>query len=396
MNIKVTIHQIGLFGYGTVGRGFHELILANPQLNINADKIVVKQSNKVRYPTQQKMSVQANDILNNANIETVVELINCEHAALVIARHVLQNGNNLISASKKMLSQNLTELIELEEQYGGCLLYEASSAASIPVIRLLDVYFANEEVHCWEGILNGTSNYILSAIFNQKLTYHTALLQAQEEGFAEADPLLDTGGFDALYKLTIINAHAFGVIVNPTEVFNYGIRHIHESDIEFARSHAYTIKQIAHAEANEQGKLLLYVAPQFVKNTDALSYVDAENNGFSIETAHSGKQFYAGKGAGAEPTGAAVLADVIASKRQKNYQYTKLKKPANIQYQSDLRVDVYLSYEQLVNINGLQIKVSEQLMYNERKIVLGSISLSELIKHKTFLEENNVSLIIRT
>ncbi|MDP1727279.1 MAG: homoserine dehydrogenase [Bacteroidota bacterium] len=401
--MKTQNTNIGLFGYGVVGKGFYKLSLDHPQLKINTKRIVIKHRNKhvkaehvsnTVHSSEIHFSLQAGDILNDKGITTIVELINNSEDAYRIAKNVLENGNTLITANKKMLADHFIELLELEKLYGGCLLYEASSAASIPIIRLLDTYFANEEIRLVEGILNGTSNFILSSIFNNNITFKEALNQAQIKGFAESDPTLDITGLDALNKLIIINAHAFGVIVKTQEVFNYGITHLDKQDIEFARQNGFVIKQVAHASVNPEGKLLLYVAPQFVKPQNPLRHVDSENNGIVVDAVHSGKQFYSGKGAGGSPTGAAVLADVISSAQHKNYTYTKLRKPVTVRYDDSLSVSVYLRYSKVIKRLPFKINVKKHYVLGEFNFTIGYVSLKELILYKVWLEANEVSLII--
>lgn len=401
--MKIQNTNIGLFGYGVVGKGFYQLSLGHPHLNISTKRIVIKHKNKhsgtetgknIGQTSDLYFSTQAADILNDTGITTIVELINNSDDAYRIAKKVLGNGNTLITANKKMLAEHFIELLELEKRYGGCLLYEASSAASIPIIRLLDTYFANEEIRLVEGILNGTSNFILSAIFSNNLTFKEALNQAQQKGFAESDPTLDITGLDALNKLIIINAHAFGVIVKTQEVFNYGINYLDKQDIEFARQNGFVIKQVAHASVNPEGKLLLYVAPQFVKSDNPLYHVDLENNGIVVDAVHSGRQFYSGKGAGGNPTGAAVLADVISSVQHKSYAYTKLRKASVVKYDDSLNVLIYLRYSKEIIRLPFKTKVKKHYVSGAFNLTIAYVSLKELILCKSWLEENEVSLII--
>lgn len=393
MTTETTLN-IGLFGYGVVGKGFYKLTKQYPELTIHTKEIVVKNNNNHTHDKTENLSYQATDILNNRQLTTVVEVINNCNEALQIARQVLTDGNTLITANKRMLAENFAELYLLLKTNGGNLYYEASSAASIPIIKILDEYFANENIQLIEGILNGTSNYILSEIFVNKLNYNQALKQAQELGFAEIDPTLDLEGIDALNKLVIINAHAFGVIVNPNQVFNYGITYINEVDIEFAKSKGYVIKQVAHASVNNQNQLLLYVAPQFVNNSSQLFGVNQENNGVLVNAEHSGQQFYYGKGAGSKPTGAAVLADVISSKQHKPYNYTKLKKANFIKYEINQKVKVYVRYPITAEIEHLEIEKTKNYSIKNKLIIEGKISLKNLFKYKDWLKEHEISIIV--
>ncbi len=392
--ITETELNIGLFGYGVVGKGFYNLIQLHPELAINTQQIVVKHEANHLLDENQNLSYEANIILADTNLKTVVEVINNNNDALAIAKKVLGDGNTLVTANKRMLAENFEELYALLKSNGGKLFYEASSAASIPIIKILDEYFANENIHSVEGILNGTSNYILSGIFNQNLNYNQALKQAQELGFAESDPTLDVEGLDALNKLVIINAHAFGVIVKPTDVFNYGITRIGNDDILYAKNNGFIIKLVAHASVNIQGKLLLYVAPQFVKSSEQLYHVNAENNGVVVNAEFSGEQFYYGKGAGSKPTGAAVLADVISSKKSNGYGYTKLRKQNFIKYDIFQQVKVYVRYNKNIDIDLLELDIEENLSFENSRAVKGKIYLNKLYEYKNWLESNDISVII--
>ena len=162
-----------------------------------------------------------------------------------------------------------------------------------------------------KGIFNGSSNYILSQLFNKEVSYEEALKQAQELGFAEADPTSDVGGFDALYKLVIVAAHSFGKIVHPDEVLNLGIENISKGDIEFAKKMNLKIKLIAKTEL-KSGKLSLSVLPTLINDSSDLYQVENEYNAVEINSENVGLQFYKGKGAGSLPTGSVVYSDLKA------------------------------------------------------------------------------------
>ena len=170
--------------------------------------------------------------MNDEEINTVVELINDADAAFLIVSTALKNGKNVVSANKKMIAENLQELVDIQAEYGTSLLYEGAVCGSIPIIRNLEEYYDNELLHSISGIFNGSSNYILTKVFSENLDYATALKQAQELGFAETDPILDVGGYDPKYKLVIATSHAYGVFVEPTNVLNIGIQNLSEKDLD--------------------------------------------------------------------------------------------------------------------------------------------------------------------
>ena len=147
----------------------------------------------------------------------------------------MKSGKNVVTANKMMVAKHFRELVEMQGKYKVSLLYEASAGASIPIIRNLEEYYDNELLHSLRGILNGTTNYILTKMHNDGIPYDEALKEAQGKGFAESDPTLDVDGWDAKYKLCIITGHAYGLFLYPDEVFHYGIRRISKFDIQYAK-----------------------------------------------------------------------------------------------------------------------------------------------------------------
>lgn len=388
---------VGLFGFGCVGKGYYDLHVRHPQINIKTTRIVVKDPNKKRDVSNGvSFSYDDFDILNDSEIRLMIEAINHTGDALLIARNALSSGKTLVTASKKMVAENFPELVALQQKHGGRLLYEASSAASIPIIRILEEYFSNENILSVEAILNGTSNFILTSIFNDYSNYDTTLQQAKERGFAESDPALDVGGYDAAHKLVIISAHAFGTVVHPRNVFTYGIDKIYPADVQYALQRGWNIKQVANAFINDKGKLVLYVAPKFVKPTNQIFYVSNENNGILINAQFSGPQFYFGKGAGSYPTGSAVLADVVASLNNFSYSYSKLRSNNAPEYSTDALVSVYLRYPNSFDLSLLEfvnVNEEETMKGINTSVIAGSISLEELYRNRSLLDENKISLL---
>ncbi len=383
-----TQYNISQFGFGVVGKGFYQQAL---KAKIDVQKIVVKHNNKDRNGATDLISTEKNDVLNDESTAIVVEAINNALDAKEIVFEALKKGKHVVSANKKLIAENFEELVSLQKQ--SSFLYEASTAASIPIIRLLEQYFANEEIYSLEGILNGSSNYILSKIFEEGISYDEALKQAQENGFAEADPTLDVGGFDALNKLVILTAHAFGVIVKPENVFVYGIENISSKDVEFAKSNNLKIKLIAKAE-NVDGEITLTVAPQFVNSSENLFTVENEFNGIIIRPEFSGEQFLVGKGAGSEPTGAAVLADVLAVKNGFKYNYSKLKSAQKPKYNTEKEIDVFVRYTLDFELDDIPLNNVVKVENSNLKFAVASIKISDLIKVKNILQKLNLSLVL--
>src|SRR5471030_2342693 len=205
--------NIGLFGFGIVGQGLYDIIKTK-NLNLEIIKIAIKDPHKERSLPAHLFTTERDELLNNPGINTIVELINDTEAAFDIVSRALSSGKNVVSSSKKMIAIYLDELIDLQHKHGTSLLYEGAVCGSIPIIRNLEEYYDNELLHGISGIFNGSSNYILSKIFNENMPYEVALKQAQDLGFAETDPIMDVGGYDPKFKLAIATAHAYGLFID--------------------------------------------------------------------------------------------------------------------------------------------------------------------------------------
>ena len=270
MNKKL---KIGLFGFGVVGQGLYDIIKTK-NLNIEIVKIAIKDAAKKRSLPQELFTTDKDDLLNNPEINTIVELINDTDAAFDIVSTALRTGRDVVSASKKMVATYLQELIDIQHQYGTSLLYEGAVCGSIPIIRNLEEYYDNELLHSISGIFNGSSNFILSKGYNDNLDYDTALKEAQDLGFAETDPTMDVGGFDAKFKLVIACAHAYGVIVKPEDVLNVGIQNLSAYDLQYAREKKLKIKLVPVAKELDDQHVTMFVLPKFVNEAEFLYNVD--------------------------------------------------------------------------------------------------------------------------
>ncbi len=197
--------NIGLFGFGVVGEGIYQVLSQKPQLNANIKKIVIKHPDKKRNAPSELFSTEADEILNDEEIDVVVELIDDADAAFEIVKKAMNSGKSVVSANKKMIAENHLELIELQREKNVSFLYEAAVCGSVPILRNLEEYYDNDLLNYIQGIVNGSTNYILTKMRTENESYEIALKAAQENGFAESDPTLDVEGFDAANKLSIIN-----------------------------------------------------------------------------------------------------------------------------------------------------------------------------------------------
>ena len=385
--------NIGLFGFGVVGEGIYRILEAKPQLNAQIKKIVIKDIDKPRNAPSELFSTDANDILNDDEINVVVELISDSDAAYQIVTTALKKGKQVVSANKKMISIHHQELIDLQKANDVAFLYEASVCGSVPIIRNLEEYFDNDLLHYVSGIVNGTTNFILTKMGNEGESYQDALKVAQESGFAEADPTADVEGFDATYKLTIIILHAFGVKIEADDVIRKGITSIKTNDFKFAKEKGYTIKLIAKAKVDEEtGELTSTVLPTFVQLGQTIALVNNEYNGILIGSSLSDEQFLYGKGAGRFPTASAVLSDISAL--QYDYKYSNKKSSGStlINNQSGI-LKVYLGYEgDVKNVEDYFETIEERYQSGTYNYIIGAIKIDRL-KDNALINHPQLSLI---
>ncbi|MEE4198595.1 MAG: homoserine dehydrogenase [Bacteroidales bacterium] len=385
--------KIGLFGYGVVGESLYHVLQHSKTVDATVKKIGVKQKDKKRSLPLSNYTFAKEDIIEDEEINLVVELIDDAGEARDIVKKCLIRKKAVVSGNKKMLAHHLDELIELQQQTGTALLYEASACGSIPVIRNIEEYYDNDLLQSVTGILNGSSNYILSRIFKDGMDYHTALKQAQALGFAESNPSLDVDGLDALYKLVIIATHALGTYVHPGKVFHYGISTIREEDIRYACEKNLKIKLVAQLLKTGSRSFTLFVLPRLVNPDKYIYNVEDEYNGVVIEGEFYDKQFMFGKGAGGYPTGSAVLSDITARSHNYRYEYKKQKYFQKVHYTTDHELEIYLRYHNPVDLSYFDFEeITKKYSGKDSNYVVGRIMLKNLVKIKEILPRLNLFL----
>lgn len=383
--------KIGLFGFGCVGQGLYDIFNQSKGFRAEIVRICVKNPDKPRSLAAHYFTYNKSDILDDPEINLVVELINHADEAYDLVTESLKRGKAVVTANKKMLAEHLTELIALQQTYQTPLLYEASACGSIPIIRNLEEYYDNDLLYSVSGIVNGSSNYILTKIFNENTSYQAALTQAQDLGFAETDPILDVGGFDARNKLCILTAHAYGTIVPPGDIFTYGIGQLSAPDVQFAKEKGYKIKSVARVHKLTHDTITAFVMPQLVRQDDYLYNVEHEYNGVTVEAAFADRQFFMGKGAGGHPTGSAVLSDISASLYGYKYEYKKLAQRNNVRYTTDYDLEIYLRYHSASELELLNFSdISEQYTGRQFHYVIGTVSLRQLLEKQEMLTKRNL------
>jgi homoserine dehydrogenase len=385
---------IGLFGFGVVGEGLYKVLKQTPSLKATIKRVCIKNPYKKRDAPAELFTTDRDELLFDPAINVIVEVINESEPAFQIVSTALKNKKAVVSASKKMIAEHLPELLALQQQTGEPFLYEAAACASIPVIRNLEEYYDNDLLHSIKAIVNGSTNFILTKMFEDKLDFHQALLLAQQLGFAESDPKLDVEGFDAANKWTFLLTHAYGIIVHPKNIVFNGIQHIQLSDAMVAKEKNYDIKLVAQAKKLINGKVAAFVLPQFVRHDDHLAFVKNEYNGVVIESGFADKQFFYGKGAGSFPTASAVLSDLSALRYQYKYEYKKLYHHKPHELTNDFYINAYLSFDDWKFIPKENFEWIEEWHADaERKYLISVFHFKYLIENNWW-RENGTSLIL--
>ena len=388
MRKKLTL---GLFGFGCVGQGLYHVLEETHGLKATIKKIVVKNKDKQRPLNPDLFTFDKEAVLSDPEIDVVVELINDANAAFEILKTALKNGKHVVTANKKMIAEHLEEIFFLQQQYDRSVLYEGAVCGSIPILRNLEEYYDNDLLTGIEGIFNGSTNYILTKVFEERKGYAEALKQAQDLGFAESDPRLDVQAFDPKFKLTIAIAHAFGVFVKPENIINIGIDRISDLDLKFARETGYAINLIARA-IRVDGKIFALVAPQFVEAENPLSNIRLEYNAVQLQGAFADKQLFVGKGAGSYPTGSAVLSDISALTYDYRYEYKKTHQLPRNEFSNDWSIETFVRFPKGENVSIRDFEKFEAgYAANGQQYMVGQTDFKKL---KDWVQNENIGIIL--
>ena len=385
---------IGLFGFGVVGEGLYKVLQQTPSLKASIKKVCIKNPGKKRNAPDSLFTNDKNELLFDKDINVIVEVIDDADAAFDIVSTAFQQGKAVVSASKKMIAEHLPAILKFQQETGLPFLCEAAACASIPVIRNLEEYYDNDLLHGIKAIINGSTNFILTKMFEDKLDYQEALLLAQQLGFAESNPKLDVEGYDAVNKWSILLNHAYGIVEHPDNLVFTGIQNIQLTDAAVAKEKNYDIKLVAQAQKLVSGKVAAYVIPQFVKHDDQLSFVKNEYNGVVIESGFADKQFFYGKGAGSFPTASAVLSDISALRYNYRYEYKKRYYHTPGELTHDFYVKAYVSFNSLKDVVKEDFEwIEEWHGGQERSYLVGVIHFEKLATQQWW-KAPGVSLIL--
>ncbi|MDN3954335.1 homoserine dehydrogenase [Sporolactobacillus laevolacticus] len=312
--------SIGLLGFGTVGTGVVRLLTKDRErleeragCKIHLEKVLVRNKNRARKVLidNRKLTTDVYEILDNPEINVIIELIGGVDQAYRYILRALKNKKNVITANKDLMASYGEELL-LEARANQCdLYYEASVAGGIPILRTLTDSLGADRIQKMIGIVNGTTNYILSKMSGDGLSYEKALASAQRLGFAEADPTSDVEGLDAARKMVILSHLAYSIPVKLDDVKIKGITDVTREDIVFAQKLGYTIKLVGISEVNN-GDIDVRVEPTLLPDGHPLAAVENENNAIYVYSSALGETMYYGAGAGEGPTAVSIVSDLLA------------------------------------------------------------------------------------
>ncbi len=382
--------NIALLGFGNVGKGVWRILNANKEdicerygYEIEVKKILVKDLNKIREIKLQDGILTDNfcDILNNESIDIVVEVIGGEFPALEYVLEAMKRKKHIVTANKLCIAKHREILLKTSLEENVFLYYEASVGGGIPIIKQINESLVSNKIEKITGILNGTTNYVLTKMDEENMSFEEALNIAKEKGFAEVDSSSDIEGYDSLYKLAIMSSLCFKTSVNPKYILREGIENIKKEDIEYARSLGFTIKLLAVASLTDDN-IEARVRPCFISRENQFATVKDSFNAISIKGDAVGEVITYGQGAGSMPTGSAVVSDILSILRNDlNYKsvnhYKGLKNELFVA-NSDVESEFYIRINQDNNENIIK-EFNEEFLSSNIKLSLVTKDKDNLI-----------------
>jgi homoserine dehydrogenase len=313
MNSQKTL-RVGMLGCGVVGSEVARLLDAN-QSDLTASKVGVRNLNRSDI-SKELLTTDLESIVNSSDIDLIIEVIGGIEPARSLILSALKNGKSVVTANKALLAKHGGELFAAADSNGVDLYYEASVAGAIPILRPLRESLVGDHIQRIMGIVNGTTNFILTKMDESGAAFGDALAEAQALGFAEEDPTADVEGFDAAAKAAILAGLAFHTRVTDADVFREGITKITDTDVAVAKSLDLVVKLLAIAELSD-GKISVRVHPTLISRSHPLASVRESFNAVFVESQSAGAMMFYGRGAGGEPTASAILGDLVAVARHR-------------------------------------------------------------------------------
>ncbi len=394
---------IAILGFGTVGSGTYNILAERKErikeeygVDITVKAIYVRNPKKAvaNGAPQELVTSNFDDIITNASIDIVAECIGGIEPAKTYLIESLKAGKNIVTANKELFAKHWGELEKYAQETKAGMYFEATCGGGIPVIRTLTQAMQANTLLQIKGIINGTTNYILSRMSDEGASYETVLADAQALGFAEADPTADVEGYDASYKLSILSSLAFNRFLPPELIYREGISKIQAEDIAIGKQLGYTIKLLAIAKFID-GKIEARVHPVFLKNSHPLASVSGSFNGIFLVGDNVGDIMLYGRGAGSLPTGSAVVSDIVFCARQiEHARYSEINDVISKKdIISDFTSDYYMRMT-VLDISGVLSQITSIFADNNISITSmrqdageGVVSIV-LVTHKS--SENNI------
>ncbi len=404
--MKLDAMRVGLLGIGTVGGGTYNVLTRNAEeitrragrpieITVVADKDVARA--KELTGGKVKVTDDAFSVVSDPNVDIVVELIGGYGVAKELVLKAIENGKHVVTANKALLAVHGTEIFAKAQEKGVMVAFEAAVAGGIPIIKAVREGLSANRIQWVAGIINGTTNFILSEMRDKGLAFADVLKEAQRLGYAEADPTFDVEGVDAAHKITLLSALAFGIPVQFDKAHIEGISKLDATDIKYAEQLGYRIKLLGIARRRDNG-IELRVHPTLVPAKRLIANVEGAMNAVLVQADAVGSTLYYGKGAGAEPTASAVIADVVDVTRLSTADPEN--RVPHLAFQPDALANLpILPIGEVESGNYLRLRVADQpgvLAEITRILADRNISIDALLQREPEEGEDQTDLIILT
>ncbi len=387
---------VALLGVGTVGGGTYNILKQKREYfkktqNLDVEVMHVLERNLDRTRelgiSDDIVSCDIDNVINNKDISIVCEFFGGIEPARTFLIKALEAGKSIVTANKELFSKHWPELQEAAKKGNAGLYFEASCVGGVPIIRTITEGLQANEIKSMQGIINGTTNYILSNMSDSGVSYEDALKEAQRLGYAEANPTADVDGFDAMYKISILSTLAYHKRVPISRVYREGMTNIKSEDINYGKELGYTLKLLAISK-NIDGKIEARVHPAFVKNNNPLATVKGSFNAVLLNGDSVGDIMLYGRGAGDFPTGSAIVSDIIyAAQRTEPYNYI-IEETTDEDFNNDFFCRYYLRLS-VVDAAGNFATIADVLGKN-------NVSIRQVVQKHSDDDTNTVPIIIVT
>ncbi len=369
--------NIAIMGLGTVGAGAYRILVNNRDeiLRNHGLDVVVKRILDKREERFAELNVPQGvgttcleDVLNDESISVVVEVMGGVEPALSFILRALKAGKNVISANKELIAKHWSEIESVAKENGVGFYHEGSCVGGVPVIRVLNESIQGDKILAVKGIINGTTNFILTKMQDEGMPYDDALAMAVKLGYAEIDPMDDVEGFDAMYKLSILSSLAFKTCIPYQEIAREGITDVTGKELAYAKSMGYTVKLLAVGQKNEEG-IEVRIHPTCVKNTHPIAAVSEENNAVFITGDSVGHLMLRGKGAGALPTGSAIVSDIVYCAKRNEPLYSPFDNTGKLDPDVTLVRDFCTNWFVVLSVKGANMDSLLKTFIDEDNII---------------------------